>query len=194
MRFRSSLFPFFLHSKFCRFSCVVSGFHTEFAKMTQDAEMKELPAPVSSSSAPTSPSTLQRKKFYLHFVMLVEFLEDLVLKFVNDFFQSDLKEIVSLIETGAYAREVRRIVRAIRLTMALRRKLKASVLSSFLNFSLPPGSDVHTRLSSFIPKVIRNLMEILMFIRIIQFPVLNKRNKLQTISRCFLTISLVFIF
>uniref|UniRef100_A0A9I9D612 PCI domain-containing protein n=1 Tax=Cucumis melo TaxID=3656 RepID=A0A9I9D612_CUCME len=85
---------------------------------TQDAEMKELPAPISSS-----PSTLQH-----------------------------LKEIVSLLETGAYAREVRRIVRAIRLTMALRRKLKASDLSSFLNFALPPGSDVHTRLSSFIPK------------------------------------------
>ncbi|XP_022953127.1 probable 26S proteasome non-ATPase regulatory subunit 3 [Cucurbita moschata] len=91
--------------------------------MTQDAEMKELPPPISSSAAPTSPSTLQH-----------------------------LKEIVSLLETGAYAREVRRIVRAIRLTMALRQKLKASVLSPFLNFALPPGSDVHTRLSSFIPK------------------------------------------
>lgn len=80
------------------------------------------------------------------------------MKFVNYFFifsRSDLKEIVSLLETGAYAREVRRIVRAIRLTMALRRKLKASVLSSFLNFALPPGSDLHSRLSSFIPKVIR---------------------------------------
>ncbi|XP_022928271.1 probable 26S proteasome non-ATPase regulatory subunit 3 [Cucurbita moschata] len=88
--------------------------------MMPDAEMKELPASVSSS---TSPSTLQH-----------------------------LKEIVSLIEAGAYAREVRRIFRAIRLTMALRRRLKASVIFSFLNFALPPGSDVHTKLSSFIPK------------------------------------------
>ncbi|TYK24508.1 putative 26S proteasome non-ATPase regulatory subunit 3 [Cucumis melo var. makuwa] len=91
--------------------------------MTQDAEMKELPAPLSSSSSSASPSALQ-----------------------------NLKEIVSLIETGAYAREVRRIVRAIRLTMALRRKLKASVLSQFLNLVLPTGSEVHTRLSSFLPK------------------------------------------
>lgn len=66
----------------------------------------------------------------------------------------DLKEIASLIETGAYAREVRRIVRVVRLTMALRRKLKASVLSSFLNFALAPGSDVHSRLSSYLPKVV----------------------------------------
>ncbi|KAG6589020.1 putative 26S proteasome non-ATPase regulatory subunit 3, partial [Cucurbita argyrosperma subsp. sororia] len=88
--------------------------------MMQDAEMKELPASVYSS---TSPSTLQH-----------------------------LKEIVSLIEAGAYAREVRRIFRAIRLTMALRRRLKASVIFSFLNFALPPGSDVHTKLLSFIPK------------------------------------------
>lgn len=79
------------------------------------------------------------------------------MKFIRDFFfQLDLKEIVSLIETGAYAREVRRIVRAIRLTMALRRKLKASVVSQFLNLVLPPGSEVQTRLSSFLPKVLRN--------------------------------------
>lgn len=66
----------------------------------------------------------------------------------------DLKEIASLIETGAYAREVRRIVRAVRLTVALRRKLKPSVLSAFLNFLLTPGSEVHSRLSSYLPKVI----------------------------------------
>ena len=66
----------------------------------------------------------------------------------------DLKEIASLIETGAYAREVRRILRAVRLTMALRRKLKAPVLSAFLNFVLSPGSEVLSRLSSYVPKVI----------------------------------------
>lgn len=67
---------------------------------------------------------------------------------------SDLKEIASLIETGAYAREVRRISRAVRLTMVLRKKLKASSLGAFLNYVLVPGSDVHSRLSSFLPKVI----------------------------------------
>lgn len=69
-------------------------------------------------------------------------------------FLLDLKEIASLIETAAYSREVRRIFRAIRLTMALRRKPTASVLSAFLNFALTPGSEVHNRLSSFLPKVI----------------------------------------
>ncbi|XP_022959338.1 probable 26S proteasome non-ATPase regulatory subunit 3 isoform X2 [Cucurbita moschata] len=112
--------------------------------MTQDAEMKELPAPLPSSSSSTSPQL---------FSGFIQSLECLVFKFLSDFFfQSVLKEIVSLIETGAYAREVRRVVRAIRLTMALRRKLKASVLSQFLNLVLPPGSEVHTRLSSFLPK------------------------------------------
>lgn len=60
-------------------------------------------------------------------------------------------------ETGAHAREVRRIMRAVRLTMALRRKLKASVLSAFLNFALAPGSEAHSRLLSYLPKVISSL-------------------------------------
>lgn len=65
----------------------------------------------------------------------------------------DLKDIAALIETGAYTREVRRIVRAIRWTIQLRKNLSASVLSAFLNFALVPGSEVHSRLSSYIPKV-----------------------------------------
>lgn len=76
---------------------------------------------------------------------------------------SDLKEIASLIESSAYAREVRRIVRAIRLTMILRRKLKATVLSGFLNYALNPGSEVHTRLSSYLPKVIYGFAFICVF-------------------------------
>ena len=91
--------------------------------MTQDVEMKEQQAAPSNSVTSTGPSVFQQ-----------------------------LKEIASLIETGAYAREVRRIVRAIRLTLALRRKLKASVLHSFLNFALVPGSEAHSRLSSYLPK------------------------------------------
>ncbi|KAM1031314.1 hypothetical protein FF1_035072 [Malus domestica] len=91
-------------------------------KMTQDVEMKEVLAPSNSVSS-TSPSTLH-----------------------------NLKEIASLLETAAYTREVRRIVRAVRLTMVLRRKLKVSVISAFLSFALTPGSEVHSRLSSFLPK------------------------------------------
>ncbi|KAA3465528.1 putative 26S proteasome non-ATPase regulatory subunit 3 [Gossypium australe] len=98
--------------------------------MTQDVEMKEQPAP-SNSVPSSSPSTLHH-----------------------------LKEIASLIETGAYDREARRILRAIRLTMALRRKLKASVLSSFLSFALTPGSEAFTRLSSYLPKEDENEMEV----------------------------------
>lgn len=66
----------------------------------------------------------------------------------------DLKEISSIIETGSYAKEIRRISRAIRLTMGLRRKLTAPVLSAFLDFALVPSSDAHTRLSPYLPKVI----------------------------------------
>ncbi|XP_010266036.1 PREDICTED: probable 26S proteasome non-ATPase regulatory subunit 3 [Nelumbo nucifera] len=98
--------------------------------MTQDVEMKELPAPSNFVSS-TVPPTLQH-----------------------------LKEITSLIETGAYAREVRRIVRAVRLTMALRRRLKAPVLSAFLNFALVPGSEAHIRLSSYLPKGDEHAMEV----------------------------------
>lgn len=65
----------------------------------------------------------------------------------------ELKDIATLIEVGAYAREVRRIARAIRWTIQLRKKLTASVLNAFLSFVLLPGSEVHTRLSSYVPKV-----------------------------------------
>ncbi|XP_047330846.1 probable 26S proteasome non-ATPase regulatory subunit 3 [Impatiens glandulifera] len=100
--------------------------------MTQDVEMKEQqPAAASLSVISVTPSTLQH-----------------------------LKEIASLIETGAYTREVRRIVRAVRLTITLRKKLKATVLSAFLNFALVSGSDVHTRLSSYLPKEDVNDMEV----------------------------------
>ncbi|KAM0001769.1 hypothetical protein Hdeb2414_s0361g00876751 [Helianthus debilis subsp. tardiflorus] len=94
--------------------------------MTQDVEMKEQQVVAAAPSNSTSSATpvLQH-----------------------------LKEIAALIETGAYAREVRRILRAVRLTIALRRKLKASVISSFLGFALAPGSEAHSRLTSYLPKV-----------------------------------------
>ncbi|XP_022769232.1 26S proteasome non-ATPase regulatory subunit 3 homolog A-like isoform X2 [Durio zibethinus] len=90
--------------------------------MTQDVEMKDHPT-ASHSVSSALPSTLQH-----------------------------LKEIASLIETGSHTKEVRRIVRAVRLTFGLRRKLTAPLLSAFLDFALQPGSESHARLSSFLPK------------------------------------------
>ncbi|PKA60400.1 putative 26S proteasome non-ATPase regulatory subunit 3 [Apostasia shenzhenica] len=92
--------------------------------MTQEVEMKEAQAPPSNSfSSASTPSTLQH-----------------------------LKEIASLIETGAYAKEVRRIVRAVRLTIMLRRKLKAATALAFINFALVQGSEAHAKLSAYLPK------------------------------------------
>jgi 26S proteasome regulatory subunit N3 len=90
--------------------------------MTQDLEMKDRSTP-SNSISPPVPSTLQH-----------------------------LKEIASLIETGSYSKEVRRIARAVRLTIALRKKLTASVISSFLDHVLSPGSEPHAKLSAYLPK------------------------------------------
>ncbi|KAJ4702183.1 26S proteasome non-ATPase regulatory subunit 3 [Melia azedarach] len=98
--------------------------------MTQDVEMKDRQTPSQSVSSAV-PSTLQH-----------------------------LKEISSIIETGSYAKEIRRISRAIRLTMGLRRKLTAPVLSAFLDFALVPSSDAHTRLSPYLPKEDEHDMEV----------------------------------
>ncbi|KAJ8648028.1 hypothetical protein MRB53_001051 [Persea americana] len=99
--------------------------------MTQDVEMKEAPAAPSNSISSPGPSLLQH-----------------------------LKEIAALIETGAYSKEVRRISRAVRFTIAMRRKLKAPVLSAFIDFALVPGSEAHSRLSSYLPKEEEHDMEI----------------------------------
>ncbi|KAL6494851.1 hypothetical protein OROGR_031651 [Orobanche gracilis] len=99
--------------------------------MTQDVEMKEQQEPAPSDSSPTSPSTLQH-----------------------------LKDIAGLIELGAYAREVRRIVRAIRWTIQMRKKLNATVVYAFLNFALVPGSEVHSRLSTYVPQEDEQDMEV----------------------------------
>ncbi|XP_022567110.1 26S proteasome non-ATPase regulatory subunit 3 homolog A isoform X1 [Brassica napus] len=71
--------------------------------MTQDVEMKDNHTPSQSIISSTTTSTIQH-----------------------------LKEIAALIDTGSYTKEVRRVARAVRLTVGLRRKLTASVLSSFL--------------------------------------------------------------
>ncbi|KAF9676181.1 hypothetical protein SADUNF_Sadunf09G0111600 [Salix dunnii] len=98
--------------------------------MTQDVEMKEQQQP-SNSTTPSSPSTLHH-----------------------------LKEIASLIETGAYAKESRRIQRAVRLTNTLRRKLKTPVLYAFLDFALSAGSEPFNRLISYLPKEDEHEMEV----------------------------------
>ncbi|CAL5087083.1 unnamed protein product [Urochloa decumbens] len=63
-----------------------------------------------------------------------------------------LKEIASVIEAGSLSKEVRRISRAVRLTIALRRRLAARDIAAFLAFALPPSSDAFARLSALVPK------------------------------------------
>ncbi|KAM1273320.1 hypothetical protein ACFX2H_023234 [Malus domestica] len=52
--------------------------------------------------------------------------------------QHHLKEATSFIEVTSSTKEVRRISGAVRLTVALRRKLTTVVLSAFLDFALLP--------------------------------------------------------
>lgn len=124
------------------------------AKMTQDVEMKDNNTP-SQSIISSSTSTMQSKSRSECFNSRTVFI---IAKFLLGFDAlflcfPDLKEIAALIDTGSYTKEVRRIARAVRLTIGLRQKLTGSVLSSFLDFALVPGSEAHSRLSSFVPKV-----------------------------------------
>lgn len=63
------------------------------------------------------------------------------------------KRVVELIEGGAYTGKVRWILRAVSITIVLRWRLKVSVIYPFLNFALTTGSEAHSRLISFFPKV-----------------------------------------
>ncbi|KAK9165074.1 hypothetical protein Scep_000265 [Stephania cephalantha] len=128
--------------------------------MTQDVEMKEVAAPSNSTSSAV-PSTLQH-----------------------------LKEIAALIETGAYAREVRRIVRVVRLTIALRRKLKASVVSAFLGYALAAGSEAHSRLVSYLPREDEHDMEVDTASSVAQPPVKHSLPELEIY--CYLLV-LIFL-
>ncbi|XP_078448250.1 putative 26S proteasome non-ATPase regulatory subunit 3 [Wolffia australiana] len=92
-------------------------------RVSEDVDMKDPQAPASNSAQAAVPSVLHH-----------------------------LKEIVSLIETGAYTKEIRRIVRAVRLTIVLRRKLTSRVVAALLNHALVPGSEVLSRLTSYLPK------------------------------------------
>nr|XP_027123157.1 probable 26S proteasome non-ATPase regulatory subunit 3 [Coffea arabica] len=129
--------------------------------MPGDVEMKEQPAP-SNSVTSTGPSTLQH-----------------------------LKEIASLIETGTYTREIRRIVRAVRLTIALRKKLTASVISAFMTYALTHGSEVHTRLSSYIPKDDEHEMEVDTATSAVQSPSKHSLPELEIYSYLLVLIFLI---
>ncbi|KAG5147259.1 hypothetical protein JHK82_014140 [Glycine max] len=132
-----------------------------FFKMTQDLEMKDRSTPSNSVSSP-APSTLQH-----------------------------LKEIASLIETGSYSKEVRRIARAVRLTIALRRKLTASAISSFLDHVLTPGSEVHAKLSAYLPKDDDHEMEVDAATSAIQTPAKHLLPELEIY--CYLLVLLFLI-
>ncbi|KAK2994788.1 hypothetical protein RJ640_021020 [Escallonia rubra] len=129
--------------------------------MTQDVEMKDLPAP--SNPAPSTGSSTFQK----------------------------LTEINLLIETGAYAREVRRISRAVRLTIALRRKLKASLISAFLNNVLVLGSEAYVRLSSYLPKEDEHDMEVDTATSAIQTPVKHPLPEVE--MYCYLLVLIYLI-
>ncbi|KAG5247955.1 hypothetical protein OIU77_020844 [Salix suchowensis] len=131
--------------------------------MTQDVEMKEQQQQQQPSNSATSstPSTLHQ-----------------------------LKEIASLLEFGAYAKEARRIVRAVRLTMTLRRELKASVLSAFLNFALSAGSEPFNRLISYLPKEDEHEMEVDSVISVTQAPAKHPLPELEIY--CYLLV-LIFL-
>ncbi|TVU10227.1 hypothetical protein EJB05_43741, partial [Eragrostis curvula] len=74
--------------------------------------------------------------------------------------RADLKEIAALIEAGSLSKEIRRISRAVRLTIALRRRLAARDVTAFLSFALPPSSDAFARLSALVPKEDGSEMEV----------------------------------
>ncbi|KAF9609591.1 hypothetical protein IFM89_017453 [Coptis chinensis] len=56
--------------------------------------------------------------------------------------------------------EVHKIVRAIRFTIALRNKLKPTLLHAFLNYALILDSEAHTHLSAYLPKDDEQDMEV----------------------------------
>lgn len=64
-----------------------------------------------------------------------------------------LEKVASVIEKGVASKEVRLMVRAMRLTVAVRRKLKSSALVSFLKQILPPSSEPLARLLPYVSKV-----------------------------------------
>jgi hypothetical protein len=64
-----------------------------------------------------------------------------------------LKGIITLIEKGVTKKEMRLMACAIRQMLAVRHRLKASTVSSFLKHALPTSSEALSRLLSFVAKV-----------------------------------------
>ncbi|XP_038706890.1 probable 26S proteasome non-ATPase regulatory subunit 3 isoform X2 [Tripterygium wilfordii] len=93
-------------------------------------------------------------------------------------------------KTGAYTREVRRIMRAVRLTISFRRKLKPSVLYDFLSFALTLGSDAYTRISAYLPKEDEHEMEVDTAISVTQSPVKHPLPEIE--MYCYLLV-LIFL-
>ncbi|CAK9215728.1 unnamed protein product [Sphagnum troendelagicum] len=63
-----------------------------------------------------------------------------------------LKGIITLIEKGVSKKEMRLMARAIRQMLAVRHRLKAYTVSSFLKHALPTSSEAVSRLLSFVAK------------------------------------------
>lgn len=146
--------------------------------------MKDHPTPSHSVSS-AAPSTLQRKILVKFFssnsasgCTLISIGKIVWIFLFLGFYLTDLKDIASLIETGSYSKEVRRIARAVRLTIALRRKLTASVLLSFIDYVASPGSEAHSRLSAYLPKV---KLGHLLLILLRSFPLLSKTTRFSYI-------------
>jgi 26S proteasome regulatory subunit N3 len=111
-------------------------------------------APAPAAAAAPALSTLHRKLPH-SFLPLSQTLEFSIyhLCVAEAALMSDLKEIASVIEAGSLSKEVRRISRAFRLTVALRRRLAARDVSAFLAFALPASSEAYGRLIALVPKV-----------------------------------------
>ncbi|XP_008811676.1 probable 26S proteasome non-ATPase regulatory subunit 3 [Phoenix dactylifera] len=137
--------------------------------MTQDVEMTEpQAAPLAAAASSNSASSATASSALQH-----------------------LKEIAALIGNGAYAKEVRRIVRAVRLTMLLRRKLRAPAVAAFLTFALPPGSEAQSRLSSYLPKEDEHEMDVDMATSAGQVPFKNSLPELEIY--CYLLVVIFLI-
>nr|CAB3454094.1 unnamed protein product [Digitaria exilis] len=95
--------------------------------MPEDVEMNDSQVPPAAAAASDAPAPAQST---LH----------------------HLKEIASVIEAGSLSKEVRRISRAVRLTIALRRRLAARDVAAFLALALSPSSEAFARLSALVPK------------------------------------------
>eukprot|EP00250_Pteridium_aquilinum_P002098 c12300_g1_i1 orf=160-1653(+) len=71
-----------------------------------------------------------------------------------------LKMVVTLVERGVVAKEMRLIARALRLMISLRRRFRGSSLANFLKHVLPPASEPLSRLLPYVAKDAEKDMEV----------------------------------